>query len=101
MLPDGYKQCCCCSQDAEGRTEWQSSLISCSWECIMVVTMMIWTTKDERSNNAISSGVSARLIALHPLQYWISEENYFQLLHTKMCVKGVGALDTALLTHWR
>ena len=24
---------------------------------------------DERSNNAIFSGVSARLIALHPLQY--------------------------------
>ena len=46
---------------------------------------------DERSNNAIFSGVSARLIALHPLQYWMSAENYFQFLHTKMCVKGADA----------
>ena len=44
MLPDGDKQCRCCSQDAEGRKEWQSSLISCSFVCIMVVTM-IWTTR--------------------------------------------------------
>ena len=52
MLPDGYKQCCCCSQDAEGRMEWQSSFISCSWVCIIVVTM-IWTTRTKEATKPL------------------------------------------------
>ena len=47
--------------------------------------------KDERSNKAISLGVSARLFSLRPLQYCMSAENYFQLLQPRMCVKGADA----------
>ena len=47
--------------------------------------------KNKRSIAAISLGVSARLFSLRPLQYCMSAENYFQLLHTKMCVKGADA----------
>ena len=58
--------------------------------------------KDKRSNEAISSGVSGRLIALHPLQSECSQKTVFNLCTQKCALRvptqRVGARDT-LLTH--
>jgi hypothetical protein len=55
--------------------------------------------KDERSNEAVSLEMSARPKPLRPLQYWMSSENYLQLLHTKIYVKGVDAKGQVRTIH--